>query len=223
MDRPPLSTELLSAGVFAGVVLPYAAASLAPLLVRLSRACRDSESRDQQGYADRLYAAHWQSMCQRRQIIRTQDLRQRRPGELSSPGRPRFTVDTPIHVSLPTKSYSKILRAFYLKGESHLALGRAAVGVAIIFGGADVDVTAENNPTVQTFRACCVSAARTLRPKVPRNVRRSIIGSALRQAVWGSGVNGGRLVTASMAAPILTEDQRVPPSGAPVQNPSKER
>ena len=194
LDRPPLSTELLSAGVFAGVLLPYPAASLAPLLVRLSRACRDSESRDQQGYADRQYAAHWQSMFQRRQIIRTKDLRQRRPGELSSPGRPRFTVDTPIHVSLPTKSYSKILGAFYLKGESHLALGRAAVGVAIISGGADVDVTAENNPTVQTFRACCASAAsgaaRTLRPKVPRNVRRSIIGSPLGRQPRGRGSTG---------------------------------
>jgi len=115
LDRPPLSTELSSAGVFAGVLLPYATASLAPLLVRLSRACRDSESRDQQGYADRQYAAHWQSMFQRRQIIRTQDLRQRRPGELSSPGRPRFTVDTPIHVSLPTTSYSKILGTAWVR------------------------------------------------------------------------------------------------------------
>ncbi len=90
MDRPPLSTELLSAGVFAGVLLPYAAASLAPLLVRLSRACRDSESRDQQGYADRQYVAHRQSMFQRRRIIRTQDLCQLRPGKLSSPGTPRM-------------------------------------------------------------------------------------------------------------------------------------
>ena len=194
MDWARLSTELLSAGVFAGVLLPYAAASLAPLLVRLSRACRDSESRDQQGYADRQYAAHWQSMSQRRQIIRTKDLRQRRPGELSSPGRPRFTVDTPIHVSLPTKSYSKILGAFSLKGEGHLALGRAALGVAIISGGAGVDVTAETNPTVQTFRACCASAAsgaaRTLRPKVPRNVRRSIIGSPLGRRPGGRGSTG---------------------------------
>src|SRR6266542_6745939 len=80
LDRPPLSTELLSAGVFAGVLLPYAAASLAPLLVRLSRACRDSESRDQQGYADRQYVAHRQSMFQRRRIIRTQS-EERRVGK----------------------------------------------------------------------------------------------------------------------------------------------
>jgi hypothetical protein len=113
--------------------------------------------------------------------------------ELSSPGRPRFTVDTPIHVSLPTKSYSKILGAFYMEGESHLALCRAAVEIAIISGGADVDVTAENNSTVQTFRACrafaASGAARTLRPKVPRNVRRSIIGSPLGRQ---PGVGGQR-------------------------------
>src|SRR6266436_9027815 len=77
-------------------------------------------------------------------------------------------------------------------------------------------------PIRKTLPGCASAAydaARTQRPKVPRNVRRFIIGSALRQAVWGSGVNGGRLVTASMAAPILSEDQRVPPSDDPVPKP----
>jgi hypothetical protein len=54
------------------------------------------------------------------------------------------------------------------------------------------------------------------RPRCGWNRPRPGHRSALRQAVRGSGVNGGTLVTASMAAPILTEDQRVPPSGAPV-------